>query len=139
MLSGLKYSRADITTASAMVSEYSFSDYSSPHLRALRRLDAITGLMTETPLSRSTRVGLLSFHDRLVNDLDDLWAAVRAGHLTVESLPVLKALRTVHCVDLWYLLSSPSPRVEDVLREVRLIRNILTKIVRPQARGLSRA
>ncbi len=116
-----------------MTSDGELDGLPAPVARALRHIDAMTALVDEYPITHSTRMGLLSFHDRLVRDLDDLWLAVRNGRIRVDSMPVLRALRNVQCLDLWYLISSPRPDVTGILREVRLIRNMLTQIVCPRA------
>jgi len=93
--------------------------------------------MSVTTRRMSHRI-LADFYDSLMWSIDDMWQDAMEGRLVVDSISVLRALRDVQCRDLLRLIREPELHRDRIVRETRLMRNILVNLVRPQSHNRGR-
>jgi len=107
-------------------------------VRVLRDLKAIHDLAMRVATRRMSHRILVDFHDSLMWSINDMWQDAMEGRLAVDSIPVLRVLRNVHCRDLLRLIREPELHRNKIIRETRLMRNILVNIIRPQSNDRDR-
>lgn len=72
---------------------------------------------------------------RLQRAVDDLAQDVYGGKVSVDSLGVLKAFKTVNCPDLTKSLVMRNRRRSELAKELRLMINTFENIIRPRTIG----
>ncbi|RLI49695.1 MAG: hypothetical protein DRO73_05505 [Candidatus Thorarchaeota archaeon] len=107
-------------------------------VRVLRDLKAIHDLAMSVTTRRMSHRILADFYDSLMWSIDDMWQDAMEGRLVVDSISVLRALRDVQCRDLLRLIREPELHRDRIVRETRLMRNILVNLVRPQSHNRGR-
>ncbi|MHA1814121.1 MAG: hypothetical protein ACTSYX_11900 [Candidatus Thorarchaeota archaeon] len=107
-------------------------------MRVLRDLKAIHDLAMRIATRRMSHRILVDFHDSLTWSINDMWQDAMEGRLAVDSIPVLRVLRDVQCRDLLTLIRQPDLHRDRIIRETRLMRNILVNIIRPQSNDRGR-
>jgi hypothetical protein len=75
---------------------------------------------------------LLNRADDLANSVSALWRNVQEGRVKVESVAVLRAVRDVSCRDLCCELNEPSLQHDRILRDLRLLTNMVDYVIVPE-------
>ncbi|MHA1771813.1 MAG: hypothetical protein ACTSYL_07770 [Candidatus Thorarchaeota archaeon] len=104
------------------------------YLRALQYLNSMYDVLLLGEPSFKTRTHLLYLHDQLICSIVQLIHDVDNGMIDVEPVSLLRTLRAVNGRDLWLMLTDASSKTEDLIREVRIMLNILTNLVAPSPR-----
>jgi hypothetical protein len=77
------------------------------------------------------RSDLLALHDSLSNHIDSLWLHASEGQIKVQSIAMLRVLRTVMCADIGAGLRQPIVYRERLERDLQQVINTLNHFVIP--------
>jgi len=114
----------------SVVDEYAFE-------KVQRELTAIRELVIEDYERGVNRMLLLAHHRRLATAIDETWSDIQDGRVQVDAVQVFRALMKTHVPDLWLHLAEPVLLHPRIIREVKLISNLIDNVLRPRAAGLN--
>ncbi|MEM2142885.1 MAG: hypothetical protein QXS20_07000 [Candidatus Thorarchaeota archaeon] len=106
-------------------------DWLAPLKRALDELETIQDMVLKDMERGVDRMRLLAHHRTLERAVHEAYWNAMNDSASVESVRTLRVLRTSHIPDLWDYISEPVMRHGHVVREVRLILNLIANIVMP--------
>jgi hypothetical protein len=93
----------------------------------------LTALIDEDRRLTVDKGQLLSCADHLVDSVGTLWRNVQEGKVKVESVALLRAVNEVSCQDLSGELNEPSLQHDRILRDLRLLTNLMDHVIIPQS------
>lgn len=101
--------------------------------RFVSEAKSMTGLVLEDAGSSLDRNLLLKQHEIVVEALEDIWNCVERGNIEVDCLPLLRTARNVSCPEISRKLSSPEIDHEKIIRDLRLLVNTFTYVIKPKS------
>ena len=115
----------------SIVDEYAFE-------KVQRELMVIRELVIEDYERGVNRMLLLAHHRRLATAVDETWSDIQDGRVEVDAVQVFRALMKTHVPDLWLHLAEPVLCHPRVIREAKLISNLIQNVIKPRAASLNR-
>jgi hypothetical protein len=98
----------------------------------------MTGLVLEDAGKSVDRNLLLKQQENVVKTLEEIWNGVESGDILVECMPLLRSARAVSCPEISRKLSSPEMDHAKIIRDLRLLVNTFTYVIKPKSSRYTR-
>lgn len=115
----------------------SFTTVDNLGSRFVSEAKSMTGLVLEDAGKRMDRNILLKQQENVINALEEIWNGVESGDIHVECLPMLRSARSVSCPEISRKLRSPELDHVKLVRDLRLLVNTFTYVIKAQSANFS--
>jgi hypothetical protein len=115
----------------------SFIEVDNLGFRFVSEAKSMTGLVLKDAGKRMDRNLLIKQQENVVSALEEIWNGVESGDIHVECLPMLRSARAVSCPEISRKLRSPELDHAKIVRELRLLVNTFTYVIKPQSDNFS--
>jgi hypothetical protein len=106
--------------------------------RFVSEAKSMTGLVLEDAGRGMDRNLLLKQQENVVEALEEIWNGVESGDIQVECMSLLRSARAVSCPEISRKLSSPEIDHVKLIRDLRLLVNTFTYVIKPKSPGFTR-
>jgi hypothetical protein len=106
--------------------------------RFLAEAKSMTGLILEDAGKSVDRNLLIRQQENVAKALEEIWNGVESGDIQVECMPLLRSARAVSCPEISRKLSSPEIDHARIIRDLRLLVNTFTYVIKPKSSGFTR-
>ncbi len=101
--------------------------------RAIHAICKIATKMIESLSEQNDRSLLLVYQNKLEQNMETLWKAVQEGMIQVESIAMLRVLKSINCVDLRTYLEANDFSNERILKDLTLFKCMMEHTVMPRS------